>query len=426
MRYFLLIFCMTFWATVFAQTAEKSSEKTSKHRETTIIQALQEARANNPDLKVVKYNIDIAASDTITAGLKPNPVLNLQVLQLLDPHFLPENTTIIGQGARQFWSQLTKQFQVKNQRKNKIDFAQSKYEMSKIMYENTERNLYFVVANQWLDTWILQKRVKIIRESQANIDTLVKINENRLKNEVITKTEVIRTQILSQQFDAQLIALNRDYINNLRILKYLIGTNDSLTISEGQFMNMEINETADTLLNKALDERTDVKIAQSQVKIGESNLKLQKSLATPRPEFGVIWNPQNAVAYGGLFATFPLPIFDKNQGEIQKAKISIDQANAAMQTLDWQIRNELSRAYFDYETQKLRLNEFKRIVEQSQVVLSTIRYAYLRGNTTIIDFLDAQRTSYSSQQDYNDALYNLKQSYINLLFVSGQLEKLAK
>ena len=422
MRYFLLIFCMTFGATIFGQTPEK----TSKHRETTIIQALQEARTNNPDLKVFKYNIDIAASDTITAALKPNPSLNFQILQLLDQHFLPDNTNLLSRNSRQFWMQLTKQFQIKNQRKNKIDFAQKNYEMSKIMYQNTERNLYFVVANQWLDTWILQKRVKIIRESQANIDTLVKINENRLKNEVITKTEVIRTQILSQQFDAQLISLNRDYINNLRILKYLIGTNDSITISEGQFMDMEISETADTLLNRALTERTDVKMAQSQVKIGESNLKLQKSLAFPRPELGFIWNPQNAVPYGGIFATFPLPIFDKNQGEIQKAKISIDQANAATQTLDLQIRNELSRAYFDYETQKLRLSEFKKIVEQSQIVLSTIKYAYLRGNTTIIDFLDAQRTSYSSQQDYNDALYNLKQSYIYLLFVSGQLEKLAK
>jgi outer membrane protein, heavy metal efflux system len=422
MRYFLLIFCMTFGTTVFAQTPEK----TSKHRETTIIQALQEARTNNPDLKVVKYNINIAASDTITAALKPNPTLNFQILQLLDPHFLPDNTNLLSRNSRQFWMQLTKQFQIKNQRKNKIDFAQKNYEMSKIMYENTERNLYFVVANQWLDTWILQKRVKIIRESQANIDTLVKINQNRLKNEVITKTEVIRTQILSQQFDAQLIELNRDYINNLRALKYLIGTNDSITISEGQFMNMEVSETADTLLNRALTERTDIKMAKSQVKIGESNLKLQKSLAFPRPELGIIWNPQNAVPYGGIFATFPLPIYDKNQGEIQKAKISIDQANAATQTLDLQIRNELSRAYFDYETQKLRLSEFQRIVEQSQVVLSTIRYAYLRGNTTIIDFLDAQRTSYSSQQDYNDALYNLKQSYIYLLFVSGQLEKLAK
>jgi cobalt-zinc-cadmium efflux system outer membrane protein len=422
MRYFLLFLYLLVSTRTFAQIPAKIA----KHRETTMIQALQEARANNPDLKVVKYNIDVAASDTITAALKPNPVINFQVLQLLDAHSLPDNTNLLSRNSRQFWLQLTKQFQIKNQRKNKIDLAQKNYEMSKMMYENTERNLYFVVANQWLDTWILQKRVKIIRESQANIDTLVKINENRLKNEVITKTEVIRTQILSQQFDAQLIELNRDYINNLRALKYLIGTNDSLTISEGQFMDMEIRETADTLLHRALTERTDVKVAQSQVKIGESNLRLQKSLAFPRPELGVIWNPQNAVPYGGIFATFPLPIYDKNQGEIQKAKISVDQANTAAQTLDLQIRNELSRAYFDYETQKLRLSEFKKIVEQSQIVLSTIKYAYLRGNTTIIDFLDAQRTYYSSQRDYNDALYNLKQSYIYLLFVSGQLEKLAK
>jgi cobalt-zinc-cadmium efflux system outer membrane protein len=415
MRYLLLVFCYYFFSFV-----------ASAQNETTIIQALQQAKKNNPNLKVVKHNINLSAADTITAGLKPNPVLNMQVLQLLDPHFLPENTTMLGQGARQFWSQLTKQFQVKNQRKNKIDFAKKNYELSKVLYENEERNLYYVVANQWLDTWILQKKVAIIVQSQANIDTLVKINENRLKNEVITKTELIRTQILSQQFDAQLIELQRNYVNNLRVLRYLIGTQDSLTIAEGQFMDMDITENPDTLLNQALRERTDVKIVKNQLQISESNLVLQKSLAKPRPEFGVIWNPQNAVAYAGLFATIPLPVFDKNQGEIQKAKIGIDQAKTATEVLDLQIRNEIDRAHFDYETQKLKLAKFKHIVEQSQVVLSTIRYAYLRGNTTIIDFLDAQRTLYSSQQDYNDALYELKQSYINLLFVTGKLEKLVE
>jgi cobalt-zinc-cadmium efflux system outer membrane protein len=413
MRYlflFLLFFCTT---SVLAQ------------KEITITQALQQARLNNPDLKVAKYDIALTATDTISAGLQINPSLNFQILQLLDPHFLPDNTNLLSRNSRQFWMQLTKQFQIKNQRKNKIDFAQKTYQMSKFMYEDTERNLFFVVANQWLDTWILQKRVAIISESQANIDTLVKINQNKLKNEVITKTELIRTQILSEQFDAQLIALNREYMNNLQILRYFIGTNDSLNIAEGQFMNMDISAPADTLLQKALTERIDVKLAKSHLQVHESNLTLQKSLAYPKPELGFIWNPQNAVPYGGIFATFPIPIFDKNQGNIQKSKIAIEQVQAMAETLDLQIRSEIKRAYFDYETQKMRFAQFKKIVEQSQIVLNTIRYAYLRGNTTIIDFLDAQRTLYGSQQDYNDALYQLKKSYINLLFVSGELEKLA-
>jgi cobalt-zinc-cadmium efflux system outer membrane protein len=414
MRYLLFAFAFLLSLPVIAQ------------KETTIIEALQQAKANNPNLKVAKYDMAITASDTITAALKINPTLNFQIIQLLDPHFLADNTNLLSRNSRQFWLQLTKEFQIKNQRKNKIDFAQKNYEMSKIMYENTERNLYFVVANQWLDAWILKKRVKIITESQANIDTLVKINQNRLKNEVITKTELIRTQIISQQFDALLIEHQRDYINNLRILQYLISTNDSLVIAEDKFLNMKTTLKADSLLERALTERTDIKLANQQLAVSQSNLTLQKSLAYPKPELGLIWNPQNAVPYGGVFATFPLPIFDKNQGEIQKAKISIDQAQAAKQTLDLQIRNEFNRAYFDYETQKLKLAQYKQIEEQSQIVLSTIRYSYLRGNTTIIDFLDAQRTLYNAQQDYNDANYQLKKSYIYLLFVAGQLEKIAE
>jgi cobalt-zinc-cadmium efflux system outer membrane protein len=390
----------------------------------TIIEALQQAKANNPDLKTAKYNIDITASDTITAAIKPNPALNFQILQLFDSRFVPEGASLLSRNGRQFWMQLTKLFQIKNQRKSKMDYARKNYEMSQLFYENAERNLYYVVANQWLDTWILQKRVKVITETQANIDTLVKINENRLKNEVITKTELIRTKILSEQFDAQLLAHNRDYVHNLRFLKYLIGTADSVYITEGQFMDMDIVLPEDTLLNRALTERVDMRMAKSHIRVHEANLQLQKALSYPLPELGVIWNPQNSAPYAGVYATFPLRIFDKNQGEIQKAKVGLEQVKTEAEALDLRIRNEINRAYFDYQTQQLRLKQFSRIVEQSQVVLNTVRYAYLRGNTTIIDFLDAQRTLYSSQQDYNNALYELKQSYINLLFVSGLLEKL--
>ncbi len=392
----------------------------------TVVEALKQARQYNPTLKISKYNAALVAADSITAGLKPNPAINFQVLQLASSSTLPAGANLLSREARQFWSQLTKQFQVKNQRQNKIDFAKQNYALAELLYANEERNLYFIVANQWLDTWILQKRVQIIAESQANIDTLVKINQNRLKNEVITRTELVRTQILSQQFDAQLLELQRNYYNNLQVLRFLTGVKDSISIAEGQFMDMDIAESNDSLVAHALNNRIDGKITKHQIKIAESNVRLQQSLAYPRPELGVLWNPQNAVPYVGIYATFPLPIFDKNQGEIQKAKISVQQAQTVSEVFVLQLDNEIKRAYFDYETQKLKLQKFKQIVEQSQQVLATIRYAYLRGNTTIIDFLDAQRTLYNSQQDYNDALYQMKQSYINLLFVTGKLEKLVE
>ncbi|MFY7786993.1 MAG: TolC family protein [Thermoflexibacteraceae bacterium] len=390
-----------------------------------IIDALQRAKTANPDLQLNKFNLQLVAADTITAGLKINPILNIQLIQLLDTYAFAEGTQFYSQRNRQGWTQITKEFHVKRQRQNKIDFAKKNYTLSETLFENEKRNLYYLVANQWLDTWILQKRVKLINESQANIDTLVKINENRLKNEVITKTELVRTRILSQQFDAQLIEINGIYNNNLKVLQYLIGATDSLQIVEGAFMDMDVLQAKDSLVAKA-EERADKQVAKAQLGAAESNLKLQNSLKYPRPELGFIWNPQNGVIYGGVYIAVPLPIFDRNQGEIQKAKIAIDQSNKALEVIDLRVRNEINRAYALYQNRKARLAQFQKIVEESQLVLNTVRYAYLRGNTTIIDFLDAQRTYYTAQQDYNDALYSLKQSYIELLFVSGQLEKLVE
>ena len=40
--------------------------------------ALQTARSNNPDLKTEFYNQSLAEADIITAGLRPNPLLNNQ------------------------------------------------------------------------------------------------------------------------------------------------------------------------------------------------------------------------------------------------------------------------------------------------------------------------------------------------------------
>lgn len=49
----------------------------------TLQKALQLAKTNNPILKTEHYNVSIAQSDIITAGLRPNPILNNQTLQLM-------------------------------------------------------------------------------------------------------------------------------------------------------------------------------------------------------------------------------------------------------------------------------------------------------------------------------------------------------
>ena len=70
------------------------------------------------------------------------------------------------------------------------------------------------------------------------------------------------------------------------------------------------------------------------------------------------------------------------------------------------------------------LEKFKIISQQSEQILTSVKYAYLKGGTTIIDFLEAQRTWFDTKKMYYDELYNYSKSYIQLLYATGLINKL--
>ena len=156
----------------------------------TLQQALSAAKSNSPFLKPVQLNTAIAQGDVVSAGLRPNPVLNNQTLQLMnEKNFVPD-TKFYNPRNRQVWWQLTKQFQVSGQRKYKLDVATKNVTVTEKVYADAERNILSAAGNKWLDVWINKVNLDLIQEAKINIDSLVKIQEIRLKNQVISSSEL--------------------------------------------------------------------------------------------------------------------------------------------------------------------------------------------------------------------------------------------
>ncbi|SFF47538.1 TolC family protein [Thermoflexibacter ruber] len=390
-------------------------------------QAIKQAALNHPYLKIAQYNIPISQSDIITAGLKYNPQLNNQTLLLFDKGQFADNSSFLISGRnRQDWWQFTQTFYVKQQRQRKIDFAKENVNLITKSNEDLKRNLVYEVANLWLDTWILQQKLILLTETKNNVDTLVRINENRLKNEVILPSELTRTQILSEQYQLEILSTERLFSTQSKSLAFLLGRNDSVNVTEVDLDFQNLPQTLDSLLALGFRQRTDIQVNQQAIITAESNIKLQEALKYPQPELGIIINPQNSIMYAGIFATLPIPLFDRNQGEIQKSKVIKQQAELQLSTSQQQAQIEILNAYNLYQTAKQNLTRFSNIVDKSRLVVNTVRYAYLKGNTTIIDYLEAQRTFFDTQQFYNEALQDLQKKYIHLLYVSGWIQQLVE
>lgn len=392
----------------------------------TLQKALQTAKSNNPILKTQIFNVSIAETNIITAKLRPNPILNNQSLQLMQPSYFPANTVWSDGKNRQVWWQLTKQFQLPAQRNYKINYAKQNVLLSQKEYNETERNLLQDVANGWLNVWTAKKQLDILQIAKNNADSLVKINKLRLKNQVITQTDLSRTELLANQYGLQLKSAEQNYANEKVNLKFALGVQDNLNIDSEDTFNYVFLNSIDSLLQQALINRSDLLALKSTIDVSSSNIKLQKSLAWPTPELGAIYNPQNTIQYAGFFGTIQIPLFSRNQGEIKKSNLIKQQAEQGLITTQQHIQIEITTAYNLYQTQKLNLANYKDIINQSEEILNSVKYSYLKGGTTMIDFLEAQRSWLDTQQQYYESLQLYKQSYIKLLYVSGLINKLAQ
>jgi len=390
-----------------------------------ISDAIKIAKENNTVLKAEKLNIDIARTDLVTAGLRPNPTLNNQTLQLVRPSLFPNDSRWYNSTNRQVWWQLTKQFQWTAIRQGKIDVATQQIRLAENDYYDIERNLTFDVAAQYLAVWKLKQQVSNLQQAELNFDSLVTIQQARFKNQVVTSTELLRTQIPLEQYKLQLKAARQQYINELQQLKFLLGSADSIEVADGPLLEpISITGTEDSLAARVIKERPDVKATMSEIAVSESNIKLQRAQRIPIPELGVIWNPQNTIPYLGFFGTIQIPLFSRNQGNIAASYIYRDQATLHLKTIQLQVNTEITAAWKTYHLQKETIGTYDQILRQSQAVLRSVRYSYLRGGTTLIDLLEAQRSWYDTQKLYYEAEFQYYQSYLQLLLAAGLITQL--
>ncbi len=388
--------------------------------------ALQTAKLNNPYLRTQQFNVDISMADTITAHLRPNPILNNQSLQLINStHYYPYASSASPK-SRQIWWQLTKPFILPAHKQNKINYARQSVVLEEKKFAEIERNLLMDVASNWLDIWTSRKQIDVLISAKSNLDTMVATNRLRLKNQVITETELMRTELLSSQYAVRISSAEQAYKNQLANLKVLMGVTEDFTIDTSEVLNYAFTSNLDSLIQIALNQRSDLQSIQSSIQVAEAGIKLQKTQALPTPELGMIVNPQNTIPYVGFFGTIVLPIFSRNQGEIQKATVVKLQAQQELETSKVRAQTEIVNTYNMYKAQEANIVNYKKYLLQSETILTNVRYAYVTGGTTIIDYLEAQRSWIDTQQNYYETLQLYKQSYIQLLYSTGIINKIAQ
>ena len=410
-------------ATVRAQEISRSLPQERPRPALTIDQAVREAVARNLNLLAERFNVNVADAAVVTASLKPNPVVTVNL-------FRPDQV-LVDAGISPYEQVFRTDYVLERggKRARRVDQATLSKSVAELQFLNTTRSLILDVESAFTDVQLAKLNLALAQDNLQAFNNVVQINTVRVRTGDLSQVELSRSRLAALQFQNDV----RQQDTKLRVarnhLSTLIGRGpdgDALDVV-GELRKDPQAIEYDTLRRQALDGRPDLRAVRTDQARSVADLRLQ--LANGKIDYtvsGEYHRQEGADVHGnsyGLFFSAPLPIFNRNQGEIARAQVQQEQLKAKVQALENDIASEVANAYAQYSTTREIVDTIERqMLIQAQDVRTTTEYSYRRGEASFIEFLDAVRAYNETMQSYNDARAEYARSLYTLDSISGKVK----
>ncbi|MEK7237840.1 MAG: TolC family protein [Nitrospirota bacterium] len=376
--------------------------------------------SQNLDVLIAKYGIEYSKGQQITAALFPNPVASIGTLSSYT-----QGRTLSSSG--QLFSQVSQLFELAGKRGYRIESAGFGTQSAEAAFEDAVRQLGFTVKDTYYRIQLAQRRLVLAEENRDRFSRILDINTIRFKKGYIAEVDLIRIRLQMVDFQSQVIQSLQEAESARGDLRQLLRLSPKTAlelITELDFRR--IDPDIEKLRVAALDVRPDIRAKRYTFSQRESDLKLAKAYRIPDVTIGAGYavqgrqGPDNP-GQVALNAGIPLPLFNRNQGGIRQAEVSLKSAEADLNKTVNLVENEVEVAYRNL-LQSRRLVEayVGGVLEDARSTFTIVERAYERGGATILDLLDAARTSRMIQQNYIEALFNYQHQLFQLESAVGQ------
>jgi cobalt-zinc-cadmium efflux system outer membrane protein len=110
-----------------------------------------------------------------------------------------------------------------------------------------------------------------------------------------------------------------------------------------------------------------------------------------------------------------LKFSNANKGELRAAQLAANQNEMQYQSVELQIGAEVTQAYNNYIIACRQMEQFNAgLLDEAETILKKKIYSYERGETNILDLLNAQRTFNEVQVNYSETLYCCMSALVEL------------
>jgi cobalt-zinc-cadmium efflux system outer membrane protein len=374
----------------------------------TINQCVREAVERNLSLLAERYNLSVAEARVITAGLRPNPVLSVytDLQDLLGTGFNERNMA----GPPEYGIRADFIWERGEKRRHRIEVAEQEKAVTRWQLLNATRAVALDAQNAFVEVLLAKETLALAERNQDSFRRIVEVSKERVRVGDLAQVELVRTQLAELQFtNAVILAQSRLRISKQR-LQLLMGRAAPSDLFDvvGEMRREPLPFTFEELWRQALARRPDYQAAVRDQARSVAEVRLQIAQGKVDYVIGAEYRRQQGIAGTGnslgFFFSAPLPLFNRNQGEIARAGRERQQIEVHTRALEVAMRGELDAAWQSYDTARSLLTRIEgEMLDKARRVLASMEYSYRAGEASLVELLDAQRAFNDTMQSYNEA-----------------------
>ncbi len=369
-------------------------------------EAIQLALQHNHNLLAARTTIQQSQAEETTANLRPNPTLfaDWEYLPLFSPssqnsQYLQDSTEAdLGLGYL---------IERGRKRQHRLQAAKDITDKTRSLVADNERSLTFNVASLFVNVQLAESTLELAEQDLKSFQQTVDLSEIRYKAGAISEDDYLKIKLQVLQFETDLQQAQLARVQALSDLRQSLGYESVSPDYDvtGRFDYQPLKGNLEDLQMKALHNRPDLRAAQQGVTAADSQYELQKAIGKVDVTVQANYSHVNGINTSTFFGSVPLPIFNRNQGEIARSRFAITQAQEQEKATSGQTFTDVRDAYESLRTNDKVVTLYRSgYLDVAQKDRDISEYAYRHGAASLLDFLDAERTYRATQLAYRQAV----------------------
>ena len=389
--------------------------------------AVSTALQRNRDVLATRLDIETAQFDQIAASVYPNPTFSYTMSNIVLGEANPQSPPIPQPGA---FGQLQHNLSISEvvdiwaKRSARMRSAELGVAVKRLLAEDALREIVYQVRTAFLEVLRAQEGRDLARETNARYGETVRISRSRFAAGDISQNELRKIELESLRYQTAVIDSESELDLARQKLAGLLGfaSADNLPPAVAQAPGRTALEPPAVLLDRAAQQRPDLRAAKQGRAAAAATLSSAQREALPDISLSILYTHSEFIASGdnpnslGLGISLPLPLFDRNQANVGRARVEERRADNSSERAWLVVQQDVAGATRRVTRSQLLLDAFETggMSERADAALRVAERAYKAGAASLLDLLEAQRTYLDTRAQYLRAQHEYRQSLVEV------------